>query len=62
VERRGKQQIEHRFELAFRTLSIPQMVQRLERERFRVEAVLGDYRGHPWDTRADVWIILARRV
>jgi hypothetical protein len=37
------------------------MVQRLERTGFRVEAVLGDYRGHPWDERADVWIILARR-
>jgi SAM-dependent methyltransferase len=61
VERRGKHRIEHQFELAFRTLSVPQMVQRLERTGFRVEAVLGDYRGHPWDERADVWIILARR-
>ncbi len=61
VERRGKHRIEHQFELAFRTLSIPQMVQRLERTGFRVEALLGDYRGHPWDERADVWIILARR-
>jgi ubiquinone/menaquinone biosynthesis C-methylase UbiE len=61
VERRGKHRIEHQFELAFRTLSVPQMVQRLERMGFRVEAVLGDYRGHPWDARADVWIILARR-
>jgi hypothetical protein len=61
VERRGKHRIEHQFELAFRTLSVPQMVQRLESTGFRVEAVLGDYRGHPWDERADVWIILARR-
>jgi SAM-dependent methyltransferase len=61
IERRGKHRIEHQFELAFRTLSVPQMVQRLERTGFRVEAVLGDYRGHPWDERADVWIILARR-
>ena len=28
---------------------------------FAVEALLGDYRGRPWDDRADVWIILARR-
>src|SRR5262245_25590959 len=61
VERRGKHRIEHQFGLAFRTLSVPQMVQRLEGTGFRVEAVLGDYRGHPWDERADVWIILARR-
>ena len=27
-----------------------------------VEAVLGDYRGGPWDERADVWIMLARRL
>jgi hypothetical protein len=26
-----------------------------------VEAVLGDYQGRPWDDRADVWIIVARR-
>ncbi len=32
-----------------------------KRTGFRVEALLGDYRGHPWDERADVWIILARR-
>jgi hypothetical protein len=61
VERRGKQRIEHKFELAFRTLSVPRMVQRLERTGFLVEAVLGDYRGRAWDERADVWIILARR-
>ena len=34
---------------------------RLERAGFAVEAVLGDYRGGPWDVRADVWVILARR-
>jgi ubiquinone/menaquinone biosynthesis C-methylase UbiE len=61
VERRGTRQTEHRFELAFRTLSVPDMVRRLERAQFRVEAVLGDYRGRAWDERADVWIILARR-
>ena len=37
------------------------MTQRLERAGFAVEAVLGDYRGRPWDERADTWIILARR-
>ena len=29
---------------------------------FAIEAVLGDYRGGPWDERADVWIMLARRL
>ena len=28
---------------------------------FEISALLGDYRGGPWDPRADVWMILARR-
>jgi ubiquinone/menaquinone biosynthesis C-methylase UbiE len=60
-ERRGSQTTEHRFDLTFRTLPIPRMIRRLERSGFTIEAVLGDYRGGPWDERADVWIILARR-
>jgi SAM-dependent methyltransferase len=60
-ERRGGQRRRHRFSLAFRTVSIPQMRRRLEAAGFRVEAVLGDYHGGPWDERADVWVILARR-
>ena len=30
-------------------------------EKLGVEAVLGDYGGGPWDNRADVWMILARK-
>ena len=62
VERRGQRNIEHRFSLTFRTLAVKQMTSRLERAGFMVDAVLGDYRGRPWDARADVWIILARRL
>ncbi len=61
MERRGGKTTEHRFDLTFRTLPIPQMIKRLEGAGFAIEAVLGDYRGRPWDERADVWIILARR-
>ena len=61
IERRGRERRVHRFSLTFRTLSVPQMSARLEAAGFKVEAVLGDYRGGPWDSRADVWIILARR-
>jgi SAM-dependent methyltransferase len=61
-ERLGRTRRSHRFALTFRTLSVPQMRRRLERAGFRVDAVLGDYRGGPWDPRADVWIILARRL
>src|SRR4051794_15519048 len=61
VERRGAQVREHRFDLTFRTLSVRQMTRQLERAGFHVEAVLGDYRGRPWDDRADVWIIMAKK-
>ena len=61
VERRGQKKAEHRFELTFRTLTVDQMTRRLARAGFGVDAVLGDYQGRPWDARADVWIILARR-
>ncbi len=61
VERRGDRTREHRFDLTFRTLSVPQMTRQLERAGFVVDAVLGDYHGRPWDDRADVWILMARR-
>ena len=59
--RRGRQRREHRFQLTFRTLTVPQMAARLERAGFAVDAVLGDYLGGPWDLRADVWVLLAHR-
>jgi SAM-dependent methyltransferase len=62
IERREGRTKEHTFELTFRTLSVPQMTRRLESAGFRVDTVLGDYRGRPWDARADVWIILAKKV
>jgi SAM-dependent methyltransferase len=59
VEGRGREARRHRFTLTFRTVSIPQMARRLEQAGFEVTAVLGDYRGGPWDPRAEVWIVLA---
>jgi ubiquinone/menaquinone biosynthesis C-methylase UbiE len=62
VERRPNgRKVEHRFELQFRTPPMRQMVRRLEAVGFNVTALLGDYRGRPWDARAEVWIILATR-
>ena len=61
VEGRGKSATRRTFTLAFRTLTVPQMVQRLEKAGLQVSALLGDYQGGPWDLRAEVWIILARR-
>ena len=62
IERRGEQVRKHSFDLTFRTLPIPTVTKRLEKAGFAIEAVLGDYRGGPWDERADVWIMLARRL
>lgn len=61
VERVGGTRTEHRFDLTFRTLTVPEMIGRLERTGFGVERVLGDYQGRRWDARADVWIILAKK-
>jgi SAM-dependent methyltransferase len=57
---RGERRLHH-FSLTFRTLTVPQMARRLERAGFSVDAVLGDYRGGPWDPRADVWVLLATK-
>jgi SAM-dependent methyltransferase len=61
TERRGLRRRVHRFSLTFRTVTVPQMARRLERAGFTVTALLGDYRGRPWDPRADAWVILARK-
>ncbi len=60
TERRGSRRRVHRFSLSFRTLSVPQMVRRLEKAGFEITALLGDYRGKAWDPRADVWVIVAK--
>ena len=61
VEGRGRAAVRHKFSLAFRTVTVPHMVRRLEKAGLEVAALLGDYQGGPWDLRAEVWIILARR-
>lgn len=61
IERRGRETRRHRFTLRFRTISVEDMAARLDRAGFRVKAVLGDYAGGAWDSRADVWLLLATR-
>ncbi len=61
IEGRGKAATRRKFTLAFRTVSVPEMVRRLETAGLEVTSLLGDYQGGPWDLRAEVWIILARR-
>jgi len=58
--RAGQRRV-HNFSLTFRTVSVPRLARRLEQTGFRVDAVLGDYQGGPWDDRADVWVILASK-
>jgi ubiquinone/menaquinone biosynthesis C-methylase UbiE len=61
IEGRGKAATRRKFTLTFRTVSVPEMVQRLEKAGLEVTSLLGDYQGGPWDLRAEVWIILARK-
>jgi SAM-dependent methyltransferase len=61
VERRNGRAVEHRFHLTFRTLSVPEMSHELERAGFVVDDLVGDYSGRPWNPRAPVWIILAKK-
>jgi SAM-dependent methyltransferase len=61
LHRRGGRTTVHRFELTFRTLTVRQLAGRIERTGFEIEAVLGDYRGRPWDERAETWLIIARK-
>ena len=62
VESRGRCKAVREFSLVFRTISVPQMVRRLERTGFAVTAILGDYSGDAWDSRADVWLILCSKI
>jgi len=62
VVRRGRHSREYRFDLVFRTLTMPGMTRLLRRSGFAIDATLGDYRGGPWHAGADVWIILAKKV
>lgn len=61
VEWRAGRRRVHRFSIAFRSVTVPQMTARLEAAGFRIDAVLGDYRGAEWSPAAEVWVIIARR-
>ena len=61
VTRRGREE-RRRFTLTFRSLPLRDVADRIERAGCRIDAVLGDYQGTPWDERAEVWVILARRL
>ncbi len=62
VETRAGRTRRRRFSLTFRTRPMAAMRRRIERAGFRIEAVLGDYRGRPWDARAETWLIIGRKL
>jgi ubiquinone/menaquinone biosynthesis C-methylase UbiE len=61
VVRRGRRRSDHVFELRFRTLPVTQMLGRLARNGFAIEASYGDYKRGAWHEGAEQWIILARK-
>jgi hypothetical protein len=61
VERVGRRVTRHRFSLTFRTLAFTDVIERVERAGFRIEATAGSYERDPWTTDSDVWLIQARR-
>jgi SAM-dependent methyltransferase len=61
VERRGRRTTRHRFALTFRTLTVPEMTERLAASGLTVDRVCGDYRGGPWTPASPVWLIHATR-
>lgn len=61
VEFRGGRRTTFPVSVAFRTLPVPRMVERIERAGFAVDAVLGGYREEAWSPDAEVWIVIARR-
>jgi SAM-dependent methyltransferase len=61
VEGVGSSRRVRSFSLTFRTVGIRPLCRRLERLGFRIDAVLGSYDGAPWDSRADVWVIVATK-
>lgn len=61
IEQKGRRKTEHVFSLTFRTLSLPDVVERLAASGFVVEQLLGDYRGGRWTDESGEWLILARK-
>ena len=50
-----------RFSLTFRTVPMTEIRRRVERAGFRVERILGGYRGQRWTSASETWLIVARR-
>jgi SAM-dependent methyltransferase len=53
--------VTRRFSLTFRTLPLAETRRRLTRAGFRIESVLGGYRGQKWTPESETWLIFARK-
>ena len=60
VERRGTARTSRRFQLAFRTLSVPQMLRRLQAAGFTA-AAFGGYDGEAWTKASETWIVFGEK-
>jgi ubiquinone/menaquinone biosynthesis C-methylase UbiE len=61
IERQGAATSKRTFDLTFRTLTLPQMIRRLEHAGLAVTAQLGSYTGDPWTPDAETWILIAEK-
>jgi hypothetical protein len=61
VERIGRRTTRHRFSLTFRTIALPDLVERLAAAGFRAERLIGDYDGGGLTFDSKVWAVLARK-
>jgi SAM-dependent methyltransferase len=57
----GRQREVRDFRVTFRTLPVPEFLDRLPAAGLLVDAVYGGYRGEPFTPQADTWIVHARR-
>lgn len=61
VERRNGRPSRRRFSLTFRTRPLEETGDRIARAGFRIQSVLGDYRGRRWTPASEAWLIVARK-
>jgi ubiquinone/menaquinone biosynthesis C-methylase UbiE len=61
ITRRGRRTERRRFTLAFRTPPMAEVLARIARAGFAIDAVQGGYRGGAWHPAADVWLVTATR-
>jgi ubiquinone/menaquinone biosynthesis C-methylase UbiE len=61
IEQRGGREKRREFSLTFRTVAVPDMIERLERIGLAVQSVSGTYGGGRWTPTSDTWLIVARK-